>query len=103
MVASASVALVHLYRRGEVHAGEHVAVDHDERLAVEVLFGVLDAARGTQGVVLYRVIHGEAVEVLLFAEVGLDRVWQVPQGEHRPRKPAAAQEVQHVAHEGTVA
>jgi hypothetical protein len=54
-------------------------------------------------VVLDGVIYGETNEILLVAEVSLDRVWQVTQREHSTIEAGAAQKVQHVPHEGTVA
>src|ERR671910_652356 len=68
---------VRLYRSGEVHTREHIAVDDHQRSAVEVLFGVLDAPGGPEGVIFDGVIHRETNEILLVGEVGLDRVWQV--------------------------
>src|SRR5215210_4016932 len=98
MVASASDALCTC-----IAMARSIAVNHDQRLAVEVFLGVLDAASGPKGTVLDRVVHGELIEVLLAAEVGLYRIWKIPKGEYRAREPAAAQEVEHVPHKGTVA
>ena len=56
-----------------------------------------------RALILDGVIYGETNEILLVAEVGLDRVRQVTQREHRAIEARAAQKVQHVPHKGTVA
>ena len=65
--------------RAEVHVGEHVAGDHQERL-VEQAAGVADAAGGAEGHRLVGVADGDA-ELGAVTEVGLDVVGQERHGD----------------------
>ena len=84
---------------GEVDVGERVATDDDERV-VQQTGGILDAARGAQGAILYHVVQVHP-QIGPITEVVADAGPQVLQSDDHLGDPVATQQPEHVLHAGS--
>ena len=86
---------------GQVDVGERVTGDDDERLAPQVLFGVLDTARGPERHFFGDVAQAHA-EFFTVAEVVADQGGEELHGDDRVLKPVSLQQPEHVLHDRPV-
>ncbi len=84
--------------RAQVHVGQGVAGDDDERLRSEECLGLFDGARRPERRVFDDVVHRDA-EIRPVAEIGLDLVGHVVQRGDDLVDAVAAQEVDDVVHD----
>ena len=96
-----ALLLVEVDQRGQVHVGQRVARDDQERLVAQRVLGVPDAARGTQRHLLGGVLQAHP-ELLAVAEVVPDERGEELDGHDGLIEPVPLEQPQHVFHDRPV-